>query len=160
MEVVIAERWHGCHKPERNPELFSGLCNGVVNSRVRPFGLLLPNYIKFCSCSPCIGRGEPYKQDLNPMGFIPSARLAEQMRQQSLRSCESLDDEMGTGSSIASLRSAKSAWEMNSWELDASEVQICLDSKNRPWQLGSGGFGSVSIVTAAKKSQNYKTCLQ
>ena len=97
-----------------------------------------------CLCSPCIGRGEPSKLEQTPMGFMPSTQLAEQMRRQSAASCESLDDEAGTGASIASLRSANSSWEMNSWELDASEVQICLDSKNRPWQLGSGGFGSVS----------------
>lgn len=82
--------------------------------------------------------------DHHPNGFIPSSRLAEQIRQQSAASCESLDDEHGTGASIASLRSAtSSSWEMNSWEIDAEEVQICLDSKNRPWQLGSGGFGRV-----------------
>ena len=74
---------------------------------------------------------------------MPSSQLAQQIRQQV--SCESLDDEHGTGASIASLRSAGSSWEMNSWELDASEVQICLDSRNRPWKLGSGGFGSVSL---------------
>lgn len=75
---------------------------------------------------------------------MPSSQLAQQIRQQV--SCESLDDEAGTGASIASLRSAGSSWEMNSWELDPSEVQICLDSKNRPWKLGSGGFGSVSLM--------------
>ena len=76
---------------------------------------------------------------------MPSSQLAQQIRQQV--SCESLDDEDGTGASIASLKSAGSSWEMNSWELDASEVQICLDSRNRPWKLGSGGFGSVSLYS-------------
>ncbi len=108
----------------------------VTASSIRDGGL--------CVCSPCIGRGEPYRVDQQLARFIPSSRLARQMRQQSAASCESLDDENQTGASIASLRSAtSSSWEMNSWEIDSEEVQICLDSKNRPWQLGSGGFGKV-----------------
>lgn len=82
------------------------------------------------------------EQNGTPRGFIPSARLAEQMRMQSA-SCESLDDAEGTAASIASLRSMNSSWEMNSWELNPDEVQVCLDSRNRPWQLGCGGFGRV-----------------
>ena len=72
---------------------------------------------------------------------MTSAQLAQQMRQQSEAS-----DQMDALSSMnisGGLQPAPS-WGMNTWEIDADEIQICLDSRNRPWQLGSGGFGRAS----------------
>ena len=97
-------------------------------------------------CSPCIRRGDPYQQGArSSLGFIPCSELAERMQQQSMASCESLDKATGPAASlVASTRSSICSWEAGSWEIQPAEVEICLDSKRRPWQLGSGGFGQVS----------------
>ena len=62
-----------------------------------------------------------------------------------MASCESLDKAMGPAASlVASTRSSLYSWEASSWEIQPAEVEICLDSKRQPWQLGCGGFGQVS----------------
>lgn len=78
---------------------------------------------------------------------MPSSQLAHQMREQASSGFDEpcLDPWMSM-SNGSTLQPAPS-WATNSWEIDPNEVQICLDSKNRPWQLGSGGFGSVRSPT-------------
>ena len=76
---------------------------------------------------------------------MASTQLAQQIREQADPVADRQSLELWSSMS-SGLQNAPSLGTggMNDWEIDADDVQICLDSKNRPWQLGSGGFGRVS----------------